>query len=337
MGTSGVFAVDVQPEIAQERDIGISRRIVRGQQFVAVEDRIGAGEETERLALACDAGATGGQANARLRQGQARDGYQPNEFKNIDRRLFAQRRPGHGHEAIDRHAFRGRIEVVQHFEHAQAVVFRFAHADDAAATDGHPAFLHGGDGLEAITEGVGADDLRVKFRRRVDVVIVSGHPGGAEFARFDRTDLAERDANFHAELADFAHGLEHLLKLRCAIAHAFPGRAHAEASSALCACAFRGSENVGKREQIFALQTGRVMRTLRAVAAIFAATAGLDAEQTAALHLLTAPMLEMQRAALRNQIEERLAVERGELVEVHRRSATLLRKIRNQKSKISNQ
>jgi hypothetical protein len=40
------------------------------------------------------------------------------------------------------------------------------------------------------------------------------------------------------------------------------------------------------------------MSRLRAVSAIFAQTASLNAEQTASLHFLTAPALEMDSAAL---------------------------------------
>jgi hypothetical protein len=52
------------------------------------------------------------------------------------------------------------------------------------------------------------------------------------------------------------------------------------------------------------------MSRLRAVSAIFTTTASLDAEQTASLHFLAAPMLEMDHAALRNEIEERLMIKR---------------------------
>jgi hypothetical protein len=42
------------------------------------------------------------------------------------------------------------------------------------------------------------------------------------------------------------------------------------------------------------------MRGLRAIGAIFAASAGLDAEQTTALHFFATPMREMHSPALRN-------------------------------------
>src|SRR6266568_5670906 len=73
------------------------------------------------------------------------------------------------------------------------------------------------------------------------------------------------------------------------------------------------------------------MRRLRAVSAIFAAAACLDAKQTAALHLLAAPMLKVHSPALRNQIEQRLVIEGRELIKLHRVPAML-----NRKSKIEN-
>jgi hypothetical protein len=47
------------------------------------------------------------------------------------------------------------------------------------------------------------------------------------------------------------------------------------------------------------------------VSAVFATTSSLDAEQTASLHFLAAPMLKMNCAASRNQIKEWLVLEGG--------------------------
>ena len=66
------------------------------------------------------------------------------------------------------------------------------------------------------------------------------------------------------------------------------------------------------------------MRALRAVRAVFTATAGLDAEQAATLHLLAAPMLEMHGTALRDQIKERPLIERVEFLEIHCGAAMLV-------------
>ncbi len=59
------------------------------------------------------------------------------------------------------------------------------------------------------------------------------------------------------------------------------------------------------------------MSGLRAVSAVFATAPSLDAEQAASLHFLAAPMLKMDRAALRNEIEDRLMIKRRQPVEVH--------------------
>ena len=65
------------------------------------------------------------------------------------------------------------------------------------------------------------------------------------------------------------------------------------------------------------------MRALCAIGAIFAASAGLDREQAAALHLLTLPMLQMNGATPRDEIEERLIVELFQFREVHYGCATV--------------
>src|ERR1700675_2813097 len=104
-----------------------------------------------------------------------------------------------------------------------------------------------------------AHDLRIKFPRRVDVVIVSRDSGVLELARFDRSNFAEGNANFHAEPADFTNRLNHTLKLFRAIAHPAPGRAHAESRGALRASALRGGKDFFDRQQFLALESGRIM------------------------------------------------------------------------------
>ena len=146
----------------------------------------------------------------------------------------------------------------------------------------------------------------------------SGNARRFELVRFGVADLAERDADFHAEPTDFSHRLDHLLEFFRAITHPAPRCAHAETRRALCARTFCRGQNFVDWEQFFPLDTGGIMRTLRAVRAVFTATTGLDAEQAATLHLFATPMFEMRRPALRDQIEERLLIESVEFFEIHR-------------------
>jgi hypothetical protein len=60
------------------------------------------------------------------------------------------------------------------------------------------------------------------------------------------------------------------------------------------------------------------MRRLRAISAVFTASAGLDAEQTATLHFFAAPMFEMNCPALRDEIEEGLMIALVQLIKSHR-------------------
>ena len=73
------------------------------------------------------------------------------------------------------------------------------------------------------------------------------------------------------------------------------------------------------------------MRGLCAVSAILAASAGLDAEQAAALDFFPTPMLQVNSAALRNQIEQRLMIKVFEFSKNYRVVAML-----NPKSEIGN-
>src|SRR5688572_172222 len=83
----GLDRVVFQAELAEQRDVGVGGRVVGGEQFVAVKDRVRAGEETKSLAFAGNAGATGGEPDSRSRKRDARDRDQPDELKYIDGRL----------------------------------------------------------------------------------------------------------------------------------------------------------------------------------------------------------------------------------------------------------
>src|SRR5882724_5267332 len=91
-----------------------------------------------------------------------------------------------------------------------------------AATNRHSALLHRSNCSEAILKRVCADNLAIKFRGGVDVVIVSGHSCGFEFARFQGSDFTERDTKFHTQLAHLANDLKHAVKFFRTVAHAAP-------------------------------------------------------------------------------------------------------------------
>ena len=74
-------------------------------------------------------------------------------------------------------------------------------------------------------------------------MIVRGDPRRFELARLGVADLAERDADLHAEPADFSHCLDHLLEFFRAIAHTAPGCPHAKTCRALFARAFCRGQN----------------------------------------------------------------------------------------------
>ena len=88
--------------------------------------------------------------------------------------------------------------------------------------------LHRLQRAQAIVVGARRDDLRIKFARGVEVVIVRGQPGSREPFGLLVGQHAEGDARLHAELAHRADHVEHLLELR-PILDLAPGRPHAKA------------------------------------------------------------------------------------------------------------
>ncbi len=170
-------------------------------------------------------------------------------------------------------------------------------------------------------EGVGGHDVRVELRAGVEVVVVGGDAGRAELPRRLGRELAEGDADLHAELGHLAHGLEHLGELRVVLGDALPGRAHAEAGAAVGAGALGRLEDACDRRQRLALEAGGVVGALGAVGAVLAAAAGLDAHQGAELDLVLGPVGAIDLARPGDQVEEGQVVEgpqRGQVGSGHK-------------------
>jgi len=79
----------------------------------------------------------------------------------------------------------------------------------------------------------------------------------------------------------------------------------------------RSSHDLFQRQQFFALKAGGIMSGLRTISAVFTAAAGLNAKQAAPLHFFATPVLKMNSPAFRNEIEQRLMIERLELTKLH--------------------
>ena len=88
-----------------------ARRVGRGQQLVAEEDRVGPGEEAEHLQLAAHAVAAGAEADARLGNAIRAVAISRTSSSESTGGGHRQRRAGDRHQAVDRHALRRRVEL----------------------------------------------------------------------------------------------------------------------------------------------------------------------------------------------------------------------------------
>ncbi len=87
---------------------------------------------------------------------------------------------------------------------------RFPHADDAAAADAHAGALNGADGIQAVLESVGGDDVPVMLRRRCRYCGCKPVDAGfLELVGLHSESCPRRHADLHAQLAHFADSLEH--------------------------------------------------------------------------------------------------------------------------------
>jgi len=313
----GEGSLGAETEGGEEVEVLFDGRVRGGEEFVAVENGVRTGEEAEGLGFIGEAGAAGTETDFGFGEKQPGDGDHPDEVEGLDGVLGGEGGAGHWHEGVDRDAFGRGIELGEREEHFQAVIDGFSKAEDTAAADCHPGALDCAEGVEAILEGVGGDDLRIIVFRGIDVVIVGGDAGGFELAGFGVAELTEGDADFHAKGADLADGFEDLFEAGITGADPFPCGTHAETGGTGGACGFGAFEDGFAGEETFGSDTGLVAGTLGAVATIFAAATGFDTEKAAELDFIGRPMVLGDRAGLLQEIEEGAVIEGLKVGEVH--------------------
>ncbi|ABA47844.1 hypothetical protein BURPS1710b_0571 [Burkholderia pseudomallei 1710b] len=283
-------------------------RIAGREQHVAVEHRIRAGEEAQRLHRVVELLAARRQAHHRLRHRDARDRDRTHELERIERLRVRERRAFDRDEIVDRHRFRIRVHVRELRDQARALAARFAHPDDPAAAYVDARVAHALERVEAILVRARRDDLPIEFGRRVEVVVVIVEARLRQRLRLVFLEHAERHARLEAHVL---HAADHFLdRLDVAILRVAPRGAHAEARRAVFLRGARGGEHRVHLHQLLRLQAGVVMRGLRAVAAVLLAAARLDRQQRRELDRVRVEVLAVCLLRAEQQIVERQLVER---------------------------
>jgi len=314
---AGVGALGLEAELIEEAEVVGHGGVGGGEEFVAVEDGVGTGEEAEGLGFVGELGAAGGEADAGLGDGDAGDGDHAGHIEGGDGVLAGEGGAGHGHEGVDGDAFGGWVELGDDLDHFEAVLGVFAEAEDAAAADRHTGVLDVADGAEAVVEGVGGDDVGVIFGGGVDVVVVGGDAGFLEGLGFGGAEFAEGDADLHAEGGDIADDVEDVVEAFGAGADATPGGTHAETGGAGVLGGVGAFHDLAFFHEAFGIDAAVVAGRLGAVGAVLGAATGLDGEEGAELHGVLGPMGLVHGAGLLEEVEEGLVVEAMKFVVEH--------------------
>ncbi|CAI8711243.1 hypothetical protein EMIT0P12_110089 [Pseudomonas sp. IT-P12] len=294
------FRQDAQTR--KQSHVLVGLRVGGGQQFFAIEDRVGAGEERQGLHLLVHGFAAGGQAYVGFGHQDARNGEHADEVERVDVFGVFQRCAGHFHQHVDRHRLRMLRQVGQLDQQVGAVVEGLAHAEDTAGTDLHPRIPHIGQSLQALAVGAGGDDAAVELRRGIKVVVVVVEAGLGQRLGLLLIEAAEGHAGFQAQgLHPFDHfqHVGHVFGRRV-----FPGGAHAEPGRTDGLGAGGLFEDLLHFHQLFFFQAGVVVTGLRTVFAVFRAGAGLDREQRGHLHTVGVEVRAVHGLRLEQQVIE---------------------------------
>ena len=201
-----------------------------------------------------------------------------------------------------------RIEHRQLLEQPPAGGPVFTEADDAAAAHRDAGLSDARDGLKTIVIRAGGDNPAVELWRGVEIVIVRGQSSVCERVRLVLGEHSQRAARLQAERAHAAHHLEHVVEGRPVLDLA-PRRPHAEARRSLRPRAPRRLQHLVDGQRALGTDRGAVMGRLRAVGAVFRASAGLHVEQDASLYYVRAVMGAMDELRPKDQVEQRRRVD----------------------------
>jgi autotransporter-associated beta strand protein len=269
-------------EFGHEGAVAVFAVVFLGEELVAGEDGVGAGEKAERLGLIGHFHAARRESDVGGGQDDAGGGDHADEFDGVDGGLVGERGAFDALKGVDGDGLGVGVLVGELLEEAAAIVEGFAHADDAAATDGNAGAADVFDGAEAVVVGAGGDDLAVEFGGGVEVVVVGVAAGGLEALGLGFGEHAEGAADFHAQGVDVFDkgddGIEFF-----AIFDFPPGGAHAEAGGAFGSGLSGFFDDVVDGEDAVALDARVVVGGLGAVGAVFGAAAGFDGEEGGAL------------------------------------------------------
>src|ERR1700737_114322 len=160
-------ALRTYPQPLKKPAIRLGLRIARGQQRVAIEDRVRASHKAQRLHRVIHLLTPRRKPHHRARHGDARHRYRTDELERIERLDFAERCAFDRYEMIDRHRFRIGIHVGELRDEPRTLTARLAHADDAAAAHVDPRVAHALERVEAVLITARGNDLPIELGRRV--------------------------------------------------------------------------------------------------------------------------------------------------------------------------
>src|SRR5580704_4793758 len=281
---TGVLAMaqSAQAEIPQKTIVFVTLGIRRCEQLFAYKNGIGAGEKAQADGLAAQGITSGAQPYHRCRHEQARRGNHAGHDKGIHRFSISERGPVDANQHVDGHTLRMRLEIRQLLQQPDSVFIGFAHADNAAGTNGNARAADSLNRAEPVFVATRGDNAAVKLGRSIEVVVICGEARVGQTARLIVGQHSQRAADFELERSHRPHHFQNGVEI-AAVSNLPPRSAHAEAAGALVASFFGGSVDFVDGHQGLILDSRFVMGALRAIAAVFGATAGLYREQTTEL------------------------------------------------------
>mmetsp|Transcript_46281 Transcript_46281/g.68250 ORF Transcript_46281/g.68250 Transcript_46281/m.68250 type:complete len:327 (-) Transcript_46281:419-1399(-) len=300
----------MQAKFLKQCRILINVRIIRRQQFIPIKNGIRSGLKHEILLGLRKTQASSRQSHHSPRHDNPSGGNHTRHIERINLVYIPllsipQGRSLDAHQRINRHALGMLRQCRQHMQQSNPIRFLLPQTQYTPTTNANARIPYIRNGLQSILVTPGANHLGIMLRTSIQIMIVRGEAGFLELLGLRGVEHSEGAAYLETHGVHAAYHFENVAECSFFVSHFAPCGSHAKAGGPGFFGAGGGFEDCLYLHGRCWLDKCLMPRALTAIRTILRASARLDTQQGALLHLGGIPIHAMHCCRTVHQFMER--------------------------------